>query len=357
MRLLHHDRTTGEYRLRIETPSDLWRLARFVRVGESVGSYTTRRDPEAPQDTPSAQKERRSVWLGVRAEQIEFHGFTHHVRITGPIVAGPFDLGRHHTLDLAEGDEVTILKPNPTSAERSLLEEGTRGHDDPVLIIAAVDWGDSSIVRLRGRSVEPVAELRRALGGKQYSAGTTSTRDRGKYVEELVELLHRTSETAQAVVIAGPGFLKEELAKQLGEKYPALKPKLKLLPTAESGGSGVHELLRSGRASEVLRGSVAAEESNLLERWVTGMAGTRLSAIGLEEVGGALAAGAVETLLVLDTRLTDPALGDLLQTADQQQTHLFIVRDDGATGDRLRALGGVGALLRYPWTRVDRATA
>ncbi|MCI4322620.1 MAG: hypothetical protein L3K03_01115 [Thermoplasmata archaeon] len=356
MRLLHHDRTTGEYRLRIETPSDLWRLARFIRVGESVGSYTTRRDPEAPQDTPSAQKERRSVWLGVRAEQVEFHGFSHHVRITGPIVAGPFDLGRHHTLDVAEGDEVTILKPSPTAAERSLLEEGTKGHDDPVLIIAAVDWGDSAIVRLRGRSVEPVAELRRALGGKQY-AGTTSTRDRGKYVEELIELLQRTAENAQAIVIAGPGFLKEELAKQLLEKDPKLKPKVKLLPTAESGGSGVHELLRSGRASEVLRGSVAAEESNLLERWVTGMAGTRLSAIGLEEVSGALAAGAVETLLILDTRLTDAALKELLQMADQQKTRLFIVRDDGATGDRLRALGGVGALLRYPWSRVDRAAA
>ena len=92
MRLLHHDRSTGVYRLRLETPSDLWRIARLVRPGDRVGASTTRRDPEAPEDVAGAERARRRVFLTVRAEQIEFHGFSKHVRITGPILEGPFDI-------------------------------------------------------------------------------------------------------------------------------------------------------------------------------------------------------------------------------------------------------------------------
>ena len=54
MRLIRQDPSTGLLKLRLETPSDLWRIARLVRVGEQVGASTTRRDPEAPEETPAA---------------------------------------------------------------------------------------------------------------------------------------------------------------------------------------------------------------------------------------------------------------------------------------------------------------
>ena len=45
-------------------------------------------------------------------------------------------------------------------------------------------------------------------------------------------------------------------------------PRANPSPTAESGRVGVDELLKSGRATEVLRGSVAAEEAEVVERLV-----------------------------------------------------------------------------------------
>ena len=89
-----------------------------------VGSSTTRRDPEAPEDVPGAQRERRRVWLVIQVEQVETHDFSGHGRLTGPIVEGPFDIGRHHTLDLFTGDDLTLLKEEVTAADRALLDEG-----------------------------------------------------------------------------------------------------------------------------------------------------------------------------------------------------------------------------------------
>jgi protein pelota len=355
VRLLHHDRSTGLYRLRLETPSDLWRIARLVRAGDIVGASTTRRDPEAPADVPGAERTRRRVFLTVRAEQVEFHGFSKHVRITGPIVEGPFDIGRHHTLDLTQGDEVSVVKPSITSGERALLDEGLRGADEPTILIAAVDWGDSSVVRLRGRAVEPIADLRRTIAGKRYESGQAE-KDRKTYVEEILAVLRREGPTATAVVLAGPGFLKEQLAHRLHEEEPSLAKKTRVFPTGEGGRVGVDELLRSGKASEALQGSVAAEEAEIVERLVRSLASGRRAAVGPGEVAEAVEAGAVETLLVADSLLVDPTLAPTLDRARAGRVHVFVVRDEGEAGKRLSGLGRVAAILRYDWVSSSRVT-
>ena len=285
----------------------------------------------------------------MRAEQVEFHGFSKHVRITGPIVEGPFDLGRHHTLDLAEGDDVTIAKAEPTAAERALLEEGLEGRGDPTILIAAVDWGDSSIVRVRGRAIESIADVRRTLAGKRFDGGQ-GEKDRSAYLEELRTLLVREAGSASAVVLAGPGFLKEALAHRLAETDPALAKRLKVYPVAEGGRVGVDELMRSGRASEVLRTSVAAEEAEVVERLVQAVAGGRRAAVGRREVAEALEAGAAETVLVNETLLPDPEVMRILDRSRSSRARLFVVRADDPPGKRLSGLGDIAAILRYDWT-------
>ncbi len=355
MRLLHRDPATGVLRLRLETPSDLWRIARLVRPGDRVGASTTRRDPEAPLDVAGAERERRRVFLTLRTEQVEFHGFSKHVRVTGPIVEGPFDIGRHHTLDLTEGDEVVVAKPELTAAERAILDEGLAGRGDPTILLGAVDWGDSSFVRLRGRAIEPVADVRRTIAGKQYK-GAQNEKDRTAYVDELLSVLRREGPDVTAIVIAGPGFLKEQLARRLTEEEPALAKKMKIYPTAESGRVGIDELLRSGKATEALRGSVAAEEAEMVERLVRSLAGGTRAAVGAAEVEEAVNEGAVETLLVSDSLIADPALAPVLDRARSGRVRLFIVRDDGEAGRRLAGLGRVAAILRWDWTSSTRAT-
>jgi protein pelota len=348
VRLLHQDTSTGLLKVRIETPSDLWRIARLIQAGERVGASTTRRDPEAPEDAPAAHKERRRVWLVVRAEQIEFHEFSRHVRVTGPIVEGPFDIGRHHTLDLVEGEEVSIQKESLSAVDRALLEEGLHARGEPRIVLAAVDWGESTIVRLQGRSITPVADVNRTIAGKRY-AGPAPERDRNAYVEELLKLLLGEAKESVSLVVAGPGFLKEEIAKRLLAQAPELKSKLRVYAASQSGRAGIDELLRSGRAAEALQGSVAAEEADLVERLVTALGGGKRAAVGVREVGEALEGGAVETLLVLEDLLRDPAVAPLLDTARSARARIFIVRGGGSGSKRLEALGKIGALLRFDW--------
>ena len=70
------------------------------------------------------------------------------------------------------------------------MDEGLAGTGEPTILLAAVDWGDSALVRLRGRAIEPVADLKRTIAGKQYGGGQ-GEKDRKTYADELVGLLRR----------------------------------------------------------------------------------------------------------------------------------------------------------------------
>ena len=347
MRLVKQDPAAGLLRVRLETASDLWRIARLVHPGDRVGASTTRRDPEAPEEVPGAQRSRRRIFLTVRAEQVEFHGFSKRVRVTGPIVEGPFDIGRHHTLDLGEGDDVSVTKESLSAADRALLEEGLARTGDPVLLVAAVDWGDSSIVRLRGRAVEPVADIRRTLAGQRFEPATAE-KDRTSYLEEVRDVLARELPGATAVVLAGPGFFKEALLRRLTETSPGLARLVRVYPASESGRVGVDEVLRSGRASEVLRASVAAEEAESVERLVRAVASGTRAAVGRREVGEAIDAGAVETLLVSDSVVRDLAIERMMHDAEGARGTVVLVSPHHEAGAKLEGLGGVAALLRFP---------
>ncbi len=350
MRVLFQDLHTGLVRLRLETPSDLWRLSRLVLPGDQVGALTTRRDPEAPSDTPAGQRDRRTVFLTVRAENIEFHEFTGHVRVTGPILEGPFDQGRYHTLDLEEGVEVALTKSAITASDKALVEEGRLAKDEPQVLVACVDWSDAAIVRLRGRSLSVVDERTRTGSGK-YDRVRSSARekDRASFLEEVLQVIAPEVGRSQAIVVCGPGFFKEELAKGLAASSPPPKARVTVVPTAEAGMPGVHELLRSGKAEEALASSMAAREAVEVERLVRALGKEGGAAVGVTELKGAVEAGAVETLLVLDARLRDPATVPLLDAAREAKTPLLVVRGDGEAGRRLLGLGGMGAVLRFPW--------
>ncbi len=222
-------------------------------------------------------------------------------------------------------------------------------------MIASVDWGDSSVVRIRGRAIDPVADVRRTIAGKQFGASGVE-RDRAAYLDDLCAVVTREGANANALIVSGPGFLKEQLVRRLQEKAPELAKRTRLYPTAESGRAGVDELLRSGRASEVLAASVAAEEAEIVEQLVTALATGTRAAVGPREVAEAIEGGAVETVLVSDVLLADPEVARLMDLARAGRGRVFLVRADEAAGKRLTALGGIAAVLRYDWTSASRAT-
>ncbi len=71
------------------------------------------------------------------------------------------------------------------------------------------------------------------------------------------------------------------------------------------------------------------------------------AAYGPDEVENAAMAGAVETLLVLDSVLREKDLDSVIHAVEQQKGTVVVVSGEHDGGKQLAALGGVGAILRY----------
>ena len=70
---------------------------------------------------------------------------------------------------------------------------------------------------MHGRAIQTVADVNRTISGKQFKGGQ-GEKDRAQVrLAELVRLLGPEVKDAAGLVIAGPGFLKEELARALLE--------------------------------------------------------------------------------------------------------------------------------------------
>src|SRR5439155_275123 len=71
-------------------------------------------------------------------------------------------------------------------------------------------------------------------------------------------------------------------------------------------------------------------------------------AYGPAEVAEAVDAGAVETLLVSDAVVRNPGIEDLMRSAESARGAVVLVSRHHEAGQKLEALGGIAALLRFP---------
>jgi protein pelota len=159
-----------------------------------------------------------------------------------------------------------------------------------------------------------------------------------------------------AIILAGPGFTKQDARDYIVEAHPDLADSIRVVDTSAAGGRGVHEVLKRGAVEEVQDETRIAEEAELVDELMDRIREGEKAAYGVDDVAEAVEFGAVETLLVLDERLRVERgpdgdwtvdADDLIESVEQQGGEVVVFSSDFEPGQRLRNLGGVAALLRY----------
>jgi protein pelota len=74
-------------------------------------------------------------------------------------------------------------------------------------------------------------------------------------------------------------------------------------------------------------------------------------AYGMREVADAIDLGAAEQVLITDTLLRDAAVMRLIEKAEGMRSSITVLSGSFEPGERLDALGGIAALLRYKMGR------
>ena len=352
MRIVNRGRAEeGRERITLvpENVDDLWHLSYVLEPGDLIEGDTTRRiqrDDEQLRDTGG---EREHMYVTIEVEDVEFARFANRLRVGGVIESCSREdqLGHHHTLNVEEREEITIEKRfKPDQIDR--LEEAQSATDNPDVAIATVEEGEAYVHTVKQYGTEEYASITRPTGKGEYA------RPRSELFAELGEALGHLD--ADAVILAGPGFTKQDARDYLEENVPAVAENVTMVDTSAAGDRGVHEVLKRGAVDEIQAETRIAREAETIDELTRRIAEGATAAYGIEEVAEAAEFGAVERLLVVDDRLREERQGrgdwevdvdGVIETVEQKGGEITVFSSEFRPGEQLRNLGGIAALLRY----------
>jgi len=322
----------GEIRLIPESMDDLWHLKYIVEPGDVVYSWTKRiRESD---DKLRSDKEKVTVRLGVEVEKVEFHTFANRLRITGRIVGGIEDSG-YHTLNVTVGRELSIIKDWKDEQLRRLREATGK---KPEVVVVTIEEGEAIVGVVRDWGVEEVFDVKRSYG-KDSSGRLEFFHDVMRQVESL---------EFKYLVVAGPGFTKEDFSSFLKERKDW---KVLTCDTSSVGVRGFVEVLKRGVLDRIGREIRLKEEAEYIEMLLERIAKDERVAYGIDDVRRAYEYGAIEVLLIVDEFLRRERLrwdiDGFLKLVEGIGGKVVIFSSEFEPGKILMGLGGIGALLRF----------
>ncbi|AKB35178.1 putative cell division protein [Methanosarcina siciliae C2J] len=337
----------GEIAVTAETLDDLWHLKYIVEKGDLVFALTKRKADAASDKLRPEKVEKVKVRLGIRVEEMEFHKFANRLRIHGPIEHG-MDAGSYHTLNVEIGTNISIFKEHWKNDQLQRIQDAEEAGKRPKVVIVAVEEGDADIGFVRHYGIEVYSHIRQSSGKRENGL-------RSEFFREIVDQLRHAVPEDASIVIAGPGFTKEDFLKYFHETEPEIASKALTEDTSMIGMSGFQEVLRRGAVDRIMQESRIARESSLMEDLLREISMDGKAAYGFADVKNALNYGAVETLLIADETLREGRekgedIDKVLMKVEQAQGKVVVFSTAFEPGEKLHKLGGVAALLRFKVT-------
>ena len=343
MKLGKQDPKEGEIRLTPENTEDLWHIERLLSPGDRVVARTWRRFKATEDDAG----EKKAVTMKLGVEKVEFSPHANRLRVTGKIIEGTpeeyVQQGAYHTIDIEEHFPVSIIKDNWMSHHMTRIKQAISETKRPRLGMLVLDENKAIYATLRGFGVAYELELENSARKRDEKFEEKTQSFFGEILKKL------QSSQVGKIIVAGPGFGKENLMKFIKQKDGKLAQRIVLEHCSYAERTGITELLKRGVVGKVAAEERAENELVLMDQFSTELRkDSGLVAYGKKEMAAAVAASAVDTILVLDELLrTDKEVEKIVEQGEARKVKLVIFSHESDGGRELDGYGGFAALLRF----------
>lgn len=350
MQIKKQDKKQGLIEVIPENLDDLWHLSHIVEEGDYVSTLTTRRIQDNDSGkTRSDRGVKKTFFLGIRVEKINFHKYTGMLRFTGIIESGPEDLiplGSHHTINVQINNSIKIQKTwNKWSLDR--LKQAVDYSKRPTEIIVAIEDNTTDLGIIKQYGLEYIGPITGDISGKRNIDKNRQNKIT-EYYEEITKTLQQFTNISKLIII-GPGFTKNGYYNFLEEKYPDMAKKAVLESTGSGGHAGIQEVLKNGLIENLSKDAKIAKEISTVNKLLEEIGKTsNMVTYGKKQVKNATDMGATEKLLVLDELVRQKDIQKIMNNAENMGGKVEIISSQHDGGKQLEALGSIAAFLRYP---------
>lgn len=357
MKILKINLKKGFAKVIPENLDDLWHLYNVILEKDTVYAKTTRL-VKLDENYARPQKGKRvSLLLGVKVMKVFWDKSLNRLRVHGIICEAPEDLnvtGSHHTINVAINTPTTVVKSKWPKHQIDRLYRASRAKTAPIIVVS-MDNEDYCVAVLRQYGVDVKVEKKIKLPGKREAEKRTKAKQ--EFFKTALQFLKEVwMNNRSSIAVIGPGFIKNEFAKYMKrEASEVADAVIDVKGVNSSGLAGIREALRSGVLGKALKHVRIVEETKVMEEVLERLGKEKLDVTyGLDDVKKAGMLGAIEKLLLADITLRETpdenrnALEKLMKEVEEKGGHIIIVSTEHEAGEKLLALGGVAALLRFP---------
>lgn len=332
MRVIRFSESTGSLKIKVDSTDDLWAVQRIIFANDFVKSESERKFKPSEGD----EGEFKKVIITLKVEKTEFDKISQTLRVMGKITEGkPIEfvrLNSYHTINIEPGMAFEIIKKEWHSYVRDVIRNAITDSKKPRLGIIVVDDEKALSAYLLGYGIDFRSEIYSKLS-KRMSQKEFQEQEK-KYFDKIFDIVKNMS--VDTVIIAGPGFTKEDI-KNYGNRegvIPKLGKTLIFESVSNPERSGVYELIKSDKVAKLLEKERIRTEFKLMEEFLTGL-GPGLSKQGVEEVSRALEEHRTNTILVNDNTLGDPKFQEVLAKAEEKGVKIEVINSSDEVGIQL----------------------
>lgn len=350
MKVTSEDESKGTVELFPETLDDLWHLSHIVAEGDIVYSKTTRRIQDTSGDLIRGDRGvKKTFTLGISVKNVSFHLFTGKLRIIGSIVSGPEEfvpLGSHHTIEAKLHTPITIKKERWSSYALKRIERAIEASKKLSAIIVVIEDDVADFGLMRQFGIEYYGPIMGNVSGKRI-IDKNRKKNIEKFYEKIVDYINKF-DNIQTIVLAGPGFFKNDFFKYLELKHKDLAKNTIIESTGSGGRVGINEVLKKGTVEKLATENRVAYEISAVDGILKEIAmNSPLVVYGKKQVHEAINMGAIEKLLVLDNLVRSENMEESMDMVENMSGEVLVISSQHEGGKQLEALGGMAANLRY----------
>lgn len=350
MKIINEDEKEGTVEMVPETLDDLWHLSHIIEVGDNASSKTTRRIQDNTGDKLRSDRGvKKTFYLGLDIENVSFHLFTGKLRLTGVITRGPEDLiplGSHHTLEVKLNTPLTIKKDRWPKWAINRLNQAIEASKKLSAIIVVLEDDTATLGLMRQFGIEYYGPIKGNVSGKRI-IDKNRQKNIVQFYEKVIESIEKF-DSIQNIIIAGPGFVKNDFYDYIKDKHKDLA-KISIVEATGSGGrNGISEVLKKGTVEKLTSENRVALEMGAVDKLLTEIAKNSSKVVyGLKETKNAINLGAVSELLILDTKIASENMGEEMDLVENMKGEVMVISSEHEGGKQLESLGGMAAILRY----------
>eukprot|EP00727_Mastigamoeba_balamuthi_P000650 m51a1_g10582 putative protein pelota (419) ;mRNA; r:45549-47591 len=377
MRLVRREidkKGAGIVTLVCEHDEDMWHVYNLITPGDRLRLSTARKVArETATGTTTSERVRANLTIAVR--KADYDPESRVTRFSGRVVSegAAARRGSHHAAEIEMGKPFSVAKDHWDAIALERLSEACdpRTSADVAAVVldergtsAAVCLVGASTTSVRARVEGSVPRKRGAVAGGQHAKALS------KFFDAVLEALlrHVSLEVVQCVVVASPGFTKDQLVEHIMAEATRkdlrliLDNKSKFITAHCSSGHvmALNEVLKDPAvAGRVVNTKAGSQVEALGSFYDTLKADSSRAVYGPRHVEYAHSQGAIHTLLLSDSLFRAKSVEmrkryvSLVESVKSSGADVRIFSTAHPSGQQLDQLTGVAAILKWPLPELD----